>query len=184
MADIKTSAESTASALTGAEQIRGVQSAANVKITATQVKTFAQIGTTTNDSASAGAVGEYVSSIIASGSAISLSTGASSNLTSISLTAGDWDVETVLHFTFGAATSYTRLIGSLSTTTASIDATADRYVERATAANIPGALSVSLSTIRAQFSLAGTTTVFSVANATFTVSTTTVWGALRARRIR
>ena len=41
MADTKTSAESAASALAGAELIRGVQSGGNVKITATQIQTFA-----------------------------------------------------------------------------------------------------------------------------------------------
>jgi hypothetical protein len=40
MADVKTSAESAASALDGTELIRGVQGGGNVKITGTQVKTF------------------------------------------------------------------------------------------------------------------------------------------------
>jgi hypothetical protein len=40
MADTKTSAETAASALSGAELIRGVQSGGNVKITATQLSTF------------------------------------------------------------------------------------------------------------------------------------------------
>src|SRR5437870_1797931 len=40
MADTKTSAETAASALTGAELIRGVQSAANVKITAAQIADY------------------------------------------------------------------------------------------------------------------------------------------------
>jgi len=50
-------------------------------------------GSTTNDSASAGNVGEYISSTVASGSAVALSDAATSTITSISLTAGDWDVE-------------------------------------------------------------------------------------------
>jgi len=48
------------------------------------------IGTTTNDNAAAGSVGEYVSSI---GSiAVNLTSNVAANATSISLTAGDWDV--------------------------------------------------------------------------------------------
>jgi hypothetical protein len=50
-------------------------------------------GTATNDSAAAGDVGEYVSSVIATGSATSFTTATAKNITSISPTAGDWDVQ-------------------------------------------------------------------------------------------
>lgn len=50
------------------------------------------VGTTTNNSASAGYVGEYMVSTVASGSAVSLTSGSSTVVTSLSLTAGDWDV--------------------------------------------------------------------------------------------
>ncbi len=51
-----------------------------------------QNGTTTNDDAAAGKVGEFVSSVIAQGSAIALSDGVNANITSITLSAGDWDI--------------------------------------------------------------------------------------------
>ena len=60
-------------------------------VTGTVLTTTGQLignGTTTNDSASAGQVGE---TIVSTASGISLTT-AASNGTSISLTAGDWDV--------------------------------------------------------------------------------------------
>lgn len=51
------------------------------------------IGTTTNDNAAALSVGQLISSTVAFGSAISIPTTATPvNVTSISLTAGDWDV--------------------------------------------------------------------------------------------
>lgn len=53
MADTKTSDETAAAALTGAELIRGVQSAANVKITGDQVKTFTRIPRVTTITSSA-----------------------------------------------------------------------------------------------------------------------------------
>jgi hypothetical protein len=49
-------------------------------------------GVTNASSASAGAVGEVISSIISSGSAVTLTNNTASNVTSITLTAGDWDV--------------------------------------------------------------------------------------------
>ncbi|HHT9109581.1 MAG TPA: hypothetical protein ACFYDZ_00310 [Candidatus Brocadiaceae bacterium] len=50
------------------------------------------IGTTTNNNAAAGSVGEYVTSTILAASGVSLSSSASVDITSISLTAGDWDI--------------------------------------------------------------------------------------------
>lgn len=50
------------------------------------------VGTTTNDSASAGYVGEFISSERLSSNYLTLTIGAVTNVTSITLTAGDWDV--------------------------------------------------------------------------------------------
>lgn len=50
------------------------------------------VGTTTNDSASAGYVGEFVSANRAYASPLALTNNIITNLTSISLSAGDWDV--------------------------------------------------------------------------------------------
>jgi len=49
------------------------------------------VGTTTNNNAQAGSVGEYVESVVANVS-FTTSGGPGNNITSISLTAGDWDV--------------------------------------------------------------------------------------------
>ena len=49
-------------------------------------------GTGTNDSAAAGYVGEVIESNVPIGSAISISAGVAANITSITLTAGDWDI--------------------------------------------------------------------------------------------
>src|SRR4029077_4886616 len=50
------------------------------------------LGTATNDNATAGNVGEYIESVIPAGAAIAITSATNTNLTSISLTAGDWDV--------------------------------------------------------------------------------------------
>lgn len=55
------------------------------------------VGTTTNDSANAGEVGEYIESV--GGTAVyGGATGEYSDLTTISLTAGDWDVSAIASF--------------------------------------------------------------------------------------
>jgi len=141
-------------------------------------------GTTTNNNANAGAVGEYVQSVLATGSSVTLATGVTSNVTSISLTAGDWDVTGAVDFTFGATTSYTNLIGSVSSTSATIGGQDSKF-DFETPAAVPTAgadATFPLPVVR--FSLSGTTTVFLVAQGTFTVSTLKAYGTIRARRIR
>lgn len=73
--------------------------------TASGVKTFSgQLigkGTATNDSAAAGYIGEYVESVIGS---TSVTNGTYVDGTSISLTAGDWDVSSLVEFSRNAAT--------------------------------------------------------------------------------
>lgn len=143
------------------------------------------IGTATNNNAAAGSVGEYISSSIASGSAVALTTATPANMTSISLTAGDWDVSCNIYFTIAATTSITNVVGSISTTSATLDGTTmgaeniQRY-----AAFVPGGGTQNIIVGPLRLSLTSTTTVYAVAQSTFTVSTNAAFGLLRARRIR
>lgn len=75
------------------------------------------LGTATNDSAGAGILGQIVSSSVAVGSAITATANTAVNVTSISLTAGDWDVSgNVLFANLG--TVPTTCQGAISTTSA------------------------------------------------------------------
>jgi hypothetical protein len=142
------------------------------------------VGTPTNDNAAAGAVGEYISSTIATGSSITLTTNVAANVTSVSLTAGDWDCSGATDFTFGATTSYTNLIGSISTTSATLGAQDSKF-DYETAANVPTAsadATWALPNVRVL--IASTTTVYLVAQGTFTVSSLKAYGTLRCRRVR
>ena len=139
------------------------------------------VGTTTNNNAAAGNIGEYVVSTFASGAAVGLTTATPANVTSISLTAGDWDVAGSLGFIPNALTVGTEFQGGASATTATLGTEEATMVE-----DTPGAAGqrqrFALPVVR--FSLAATTTVFLVAQATFTVNTLGAYGTLRARRIR
>lgn len=70
-------------------------SGANVFGTSPTITTPNIVGVTNGSNAAAGSVGEYVT---ASPTGISLTTGTTINLTSISLTAGDWDVSGAVEF--------------------------------------------------------------------------------------
>jgi len=60
-------------------------------------------GTTTNNNAAAGMVGEYVSSRDTSGASV-ITSNTFQDILSITLTAGDWDVSSILAFNTGGAT--------------------------------------------------------------------------------
>jgi len=144
------------------------------------------VGTATNDSAAAGYIGEVISSTVASGSAVALTSGAGANVTSISLTAGDWEVTGSVGFNPAAATSITRLEQSISQTSATVDTTAGSYASLTMAAIVPGASATAfvLPCLTQRISLASTTTIYLVARAAFTVSTLGAYGAIHARRMR
>jgi hypothetical protein len=150
-----------------------------------QLKTGVPLGTTTNDSASAGQIGQIISSSVAQASPVALTTGTSANVTSISLTAGDWDVTGHVGFIPAATTSVTTMLGSVTLVSAVADVTPGWGVVHRQAALVTGALGFQLGGAGpVRISIASTTTVYLVANAQFTVSTMEAYGAIRARRMR
>lgn len=143
-------------------------------------------GTATNDDAAAGYVGEYVSSTVLVGSGISLTSVTPADITSLSLTAGDWDVWANYDFSAGASTDITQLLGWTSTTSATVPTVPNGGAF--TGLNYGAGTHVGvndhfpISTKR--YSLSGTTTVYLSTRCTFTVSTLTAYGFIGARRVR
>lgn len=139
------------------------------------------VGTTTNDSAASGSVGEFVSSTVSSGSAVSLTSATSANVTSISLTAGDWDVWGSEVLTNTGAGSSNQEIAGISTTSATLPTPPVGYALLQGTVGSAGIVSLNIPTQR--ISIASTTTVYLVANVTFTGSFT-AYGYINARRKR
>lgn len=140
-------------------------------------------GTNTNDSAASGYVGEYVSSTIAIGSAVALSSGITANVTSISLTAGDWDIVTNIITEVNASTTGTFIEGGWNTTSATLPTRGlnrSYFDNRTTSAGVNQAINTSA----ARLSIASTTTVYLVISKGFAVSTATAYGIISARRVR
>lgn len=141
-------------------------------------------GTNTNNNAAAGDVGEYIESTIGLGSAVSLTTGVVANITSISLTAGDWDVSGVIIMDSGATTNVTRVMCGINSTSATVDVTKG-YYSHIHSGYVPGSgqfRGMPLNTSR--FSLSATTTIYLLALSNFTVSTCSAYGTISARRVR
>lgn len=143
--------------------------------------TNALVGTATNNNAVAGNIGEYVESNIASGSAVSLTTATSANVTSISLTAGDWDVVGIVNYSMTGATTANFSSGANSTSATLGGENTFTYTPFASA-GLTDQLGNLIPTRR--FSLSGTTTIYLVGNATFSVGSASAYGLIRARRVR
>lgn len=141
-------------------------------------------GTTTNDSAQAGSIGDFVSSAV--GSLVAMSSGTARDVTSISLTAGDWDITGNLGFLPGGTTSVSAIAGSITLTSATFNDNAQNSFQDYYSAVVPGGSTTfykPLPTLR--LSLAATTTVFLVARASFAVGSFFTGSCfIRARRVR
>lgn len=142
------------------------------------------VGTNTNDAAAAGNVGEIISSSVESGSAVSLVTATAKTITSIALTPGDWDLQGVVHYDFGATTNVAGVISSISGTTDTYDLTADRCNSDPRSSTPSNLVPLSCPITRRRVSIAVNTTYYLVAWSNFGTSTCTAHGHISARRVR
>lgn len=141
-------------------------------------------GTATNNNASAGRVGEVIESSVAIGSAVSLTSDATANITTISLTAGDWDVWGSVSFIPAVSTTIAALLGSISAVSLNIPTAPNGGAGQALQATFSTGLSQTISVGMRRVSLASTTTYYLVCSSTFAVSTMAAAGYIGARRAR
>lgn len=139
------------------------------------------LGTATNDTPAAGYIGEPMSASVASGSAISLTTDTSANLTSLSLTAGDWIVQGWAWFNFGGGGS-TTVQGAWISTTSATRPTPPTDGQTQTCFTAFGA-DISVVTGQKSLRLASTTTVYLGVRSTFAGMTCGAYGLMTARRM-
>jgi hypothetical protein len=157
-------------------------SGAFTTVTASGLITPAQLagikGTTTNNNANAGSVGEYLTNTT---SGTPLATNTPANATSVSLTAGDWDVQAVIRMNPAAATVNAGYTVGVSTTSATVGGLGTAFqLVASIAANSP---EIGVSPV-VRVSIAGTATAFAVVSCGFVGGTMTADGFIRARRVR
>jgi hypothetical protein len=143
-------------------------------------------GTTTNDNAVAKQVGEFVDSEIASGAAVALTSGAPINVTSLALSAGDWDVWGLVTFHPGASTAISSLAGWVNTPSASYPGAPNKGGAGRTLfpAGFAPNDEATVGVFRRRYALAAATTVYLGAIGYFSVSTLSAYGYVAARRVR
>lgn len=141
------------------------------------------VGTTTNNNAAAGSVGQAVSSVIASGgTAIAITNNTPTDMTSISLTAGDWDVWGNIFFTYTGNSTLAQ--AWTATTSASTPFTADDSLCNANNYVLTSGEIQGISVPYQRYSLATTTTVYISGLAMLTTGTANMCGGIYARRVR
>ena len=125
-----------------------------------------------------GFLGEQIQSVISSGSAVSLSTGTAANVTSISLEAGVWDIYGLVQFQ--GATAGTVIQASVNTTSATIGTLGDNAVSFPFLTQASSDLGLTIPPWRQMFT--STTTVYLVAEMTYSVGTGKAYGKIEANR--
>jgi hypothetical protein len=140
------------------------------------------IGTATNDSAAAGYVGEYILSQNTAGT--SLTQNVVTNITSITLSAGDWDVSSNVNLTYTTTNSTTfTLQGGITTTSATLGAL-DTYSQFVVHAGNAATQTQIFASPEVRLSLSTSTIVYLIGFANGGLSSITGRGTIRARRVR
>ena len=151
--------------------------AVNATITTPTILTPTIQGITSGSNAGAGNVGEFIS---ATASSFSLTTSTPANATSISLTAGDWDVSG--GFTITASSNVmSNAVCGWSTTSAGFGSPGT-YMQVGMASGSVGTWAGGIPVGR--LNITSTTTVYMVCEAIFSSGTASVGGIIQARRIR
>jgi len=137
------------------------------------------IGTNTNNNAAAGIVGEFISADVPIGSAVALASNVATNIATITLSAGDWDVSGQI--SFGALGTGESQAGWLSNVSATLPLS--EFLTQI-AFSTPVAFNINLPVPIRRFSVAGPTTIFLSASTLISTGTSKAWGTISARRIR
>lgn len=156
------------------------------RVTVTNATSSSPNGTTTNDDAVAGRVGELITAQVVVGSAVPLTSSTATNITSVSLTAGDWDLTGLIGFAPADTTNVTYAEASISNTSATRNTTLGNLIGEGYTASgsVIGTNGLLWPLPLVRRSLAATTTVYLIGYASFSISTLGAYGLLRARRVR
>ena len=139
-------------------------------------------GTILADNAQSGSWGEFVSATAAT-PGTSLTSASAVNATSKSLTAGDWDVSGVCDFTPAATTSLTQKKCGINTSSGTFGGQ-DTYIQESYAAMVTGANLSNVNSPVSRINISSGGTAYLVCQSTFSVSTMSCAGTIRARRVR
>lgn len=137
-------------------------------------------GNNTNTAPPAGFIGEQIRSFVGAGSAVNLTNNTAANITSISLTAGIWDVSCVCSYVTGAITG-TSIEVSINTVSATRGTQGDNICASPMMPTTNSQATLVIPSYR--LTLSATTTVYMVGFSLFSVGTQAAFGRLSATRV-
>jgi len=145
---------------------------------------YVNTGVTDGSNAGAGQVGEYISATVLIGAEVSLTTTVAADVTSISLTAGDWEVSGNVVTDAAGTTVTTKVETWINTVSATIPTlpAGGGYSKFSTPATAGIATGVCVGPVR--ISVSSTTVVYLTTQAQFATSTLKAYGFIGARRVR
>ena len=182
--DVKTVLSMSASVATAIQNATNAASGL-VQVTAGGYEPYLdKVGTATNNNAVTGNIGEFQSSDVPSASNVGLSSTVSANVTSLALTAGDWECWGNVQFNTGGTTVTTNIIAWTSTTSAAFPGATETTGMTRLYTPATAGISFGIGVAPIRYSLASTTTVYLEAYSQFATSTSAAYGRLECRRAR
>lgn len=136
------------------------------------------LGVINGNAIPSGAIGQVITSSVASGSAVAATTGSNVNVTSISLTAGSWVISGIVNFT--GMTTATIQNASISTTSATQGTAGLNKVSTTFSSTTLSDISLSIPSY--PLDVSGSTTVYLVGGGTYSAGTGKVYGSITATR--
>ncbi len=140
-------------------------------------------GTTTNDNAAAGDIGEFISASVQPGSGIAMTTGTLMDVTSVALTPGDWDVQGHVATQVASGGHVQNMQVWTSTSSKTLPTQLAGALHQVAGVATGGVEQLILPTGRMRVSLASPATVYLSTSVVFT-GTGAVAGYISARRMR
>lgn len=144
-------------------------------------------GTATNNSVSEGFVGEWVEGVRTSSHTQGMPSGVATDIASMSIGAGDWNVDGEVHFITAVSDNWTRLLVSISTQSGNPNTTPTAFGVLSCSGSTPGTAAtntVKAGTRRLTFTSSGTVYIMGTPTYTGGVNSMAGYGAITARRPR
>lgn len=138
-------------------------------------------GTTTNDNAAAGSIGEFIETVVTAAAPVALVTGVQKDMGSVALTAGDWDISASLGTVPAGTTTTSAIVGGLSLVANTLPAA--EFLQTNGTPSVAGN-NAAVALPRRRFSLPAPATIHAVTVVNFAVSTLSIAGFINARRVR
>jgi hypothetical protein len=158
-----------------------IEGATNIFFGTWQLNTNGIVGAANGGSAMAGIVGEFTNRLVAFAGALPLLNVIPTNISSVTLSAGDWDVTGAVVFSGTTATS-TRSEACITSTSNSMNIDGSQVYSALS--EVAVSFTDSVTVPRQRFSVSTSTTIYITGESSFSAGSVSAYGQISARRVR